>query len=106
VNKIYSPVKNIVDFILFPPKKTYKSVVLAEYPRKGMYSLGFVMKEGAAQFNEKTGKKIYNVFIPNIPSPLTGVLVLVAEEDLIFLDINKEEAIKLIISGGLINPDD
>jgi uncharacterized membrane protein len=81
-------------------------VVLAEYPRKGMYSLGFVMKEGAAQFNEKTGKKIYNVFIPNIPSPLTGVLVLVAEEDLIFLDINKEEAIKLIISGGLINPDD
>ena len=52
----------------------------------------------------KTGKKLYNVFISSSPSPLTGFTIIVDEKDLIFLDITVEEAIKLVVSGGLINP--
>lgn len=104
VNKIYFPVKKIVNFIFFPPAKTFKTAVLLEYPRKGVYSLGFITNKSSAHFNEKIGKTMYNVFIPSTPSPLTGFVVIVAQEELIFLEMNVEEAVKLIISGGLLNP--
>jgi uncharacterized membrane protein len=106
INKIYFPIKRVVNFLFFPPKKTFKNAVLVEYPRKGIYSLGFITNEGFHEFNKKTGKKLYNVFIPSSPSPLTGFTIIVSEEDLVFLEISVEEAIKLIISGGLLNPNE
>jgi len=106
VNKIYFPIKRVVNFLFFPPKKTFKNAVLVEYPRKGIYSIGFVTNEGFSEFNKKTGKKLYNVFIPSSPSPLTGFTIIVSEEDLIFLDMEMEEAIKLVVSGGLLNPNE
>lgn len=104
VNKVYAAVKSIVDFLLFPPAKTYKSVVLIEYPRKGIYSMGFITNDSFTHFNEKTKKRLYSVFIPTTPTPLSGFTVLSEEHELIFLDISVEEAMKFIISGGLLNP--
>lgn len=104
VNKIYPPIKKIVDFLFFPPYKNVKSAVLVEYPRKGIYSLAFVTSESPLKFEEKLGKKLYNIFVPSSPSPLTGFTIIVEEKDLVFLDIGVDEAIKLIISGGLLNP--
>ncbi|MFA6281049.1 MAG: DUF502 domain-containing protein [Candidatus Omnitrophota bacterium] len=106
VNKIYFPIKTIVEFVFYPPKKAFKSVVLLEYPRKGIFSLGFITKESMPLFNEKAGKKLYNVFIPTTPSPLTGFTMAVAQEELHFLDISIEEGMKFIISGGLLNPNE
>lgn len=104
VNKIYFPIKRIVDFLFFPSRKDFKSAVLVEYPRKGIYSLGFLTNENTLQFKEKGEKKFYNVFIPSSPSPITGFTIVVEEKDLAFLDISVEKAIKLIVSGGLLNP--
>jgi len=103
VNKIYFPVKTIVEFVFFPPEKTFQSVVMLEYPRKGIFSIGFITKESSHKLSEKTGKKLYNVFIPSTPSPLTGFTVVAGEDELNFLDISIEEAMKFIISGGLLN---
>jgi len=99
-----SPRKKIVDFLFFPGRKTLKTVVLSEYPRKGVYSLGFLTEESSPLFKEKTGRDLYNVFVPSSPSPLTGFTIIVPKDEVIFLDIKVEEAMKLIISGGLANP--
>ena len=104
INKIFPPIKRIVDFLFFPPHKNFKSAVLVEYPRKGIYSLGFVTSESPFKFEEKLGRKLYNVFISSSPSPLTGFTIIVPKEDLIFLDIGVDDALKLVISGGLLNP--
>ncbi len=104
VNKIYFPVKRIVDFLFFPPQKNFRSAVLVEYPRRGIYTLGFVTNENTINHKAKRGKKFFNVYIPSSPSPITGFVIIVEEKDLTFLDIGVQEAIRLIISGGLINP--
>lgn len=106
VNKIYFPVKKMVDFLFFPPKKSFKSAVLVEYPRKGIYSLGFITNESCAHFKEKIGGELYNVFIPSTPSPFTGMTIILRKEEIVFLDMNIDEVIKLIVSGGLLNPYD
>lgn len=106
IDKIYPPVKSIVNFLFFPPKKTFKTAVLVEYPRKGIYSIGFITNESYAPFEKKVGKKLYNVFIPSTPSPFTGFTIIAAETELIFLDVGVDAAIKLIVSGGLLNPYD
>lgn len=105
-SKVYSAVKNIVHFVLYPPKKDYKSVVLVEYPRHGVYSLGFITKESFLGFNEKLNRKLYNVYIPTTPNPFTGMVILVPAEEVVLLDISVEEAIKFIASGCLLNPYD
>jgi len=104
VNKIYFPVKRIVDFLFFPPQKNFRSAVLVEYPRKGVYSLGFLTNENTIAFKERGTKKLCNVYMPSSPSPITGFIIIVEEKDLIPLDMGVEEAIRLIVSGGLINP--
>ncbi|MCM8820220.1 MAG: DUF502 domain-containing protein [Candidatus Omnitrophica bacterium] len=104
VKKIYFPVKQIVDFLFFPSQKKFIAVVLVEYPRKGLYFIGFVTKEDVKLPNAQFSKKMYSVFLPSTPSPLTGFTIFVSQEDIIFLDMSVEDAIKLIISGGLLSP--
>lgn len=104
VNKIYFPIKRIVDFLFFPPRKNFRSAVLVEYPRRGIYSVGFVTNDNSVKFKERGEKKLYNIFIPSSPSPLTGFTIIVEEKDLVFLDISVEKAIRLVVSGGLLNP--
>jgi len=104
VNKIYLPIRKIVDFLFFPHTKSFRSAVLIEYPRRGIYSLGLVTNESFFKLKENKERKLYNVFIPSSPYPLTGFTIIVEEKDLFFLDIGVEEALKLVVSGGLINP--
>lgn len=104
VNKIYFPIKQIFDFLFFSPRHAFKTAVLIEYPRKGVYTLGFVTNENSFDLQKNKGHHLQNVFIPSSPSPLTGFIVMVKKEDLIYLDLEVDEAIKLIVSGGLITP--
>ena len=104
VDKIYFPIKTIADFLFFPAKKNFKTAVLIEYPRKGIHSLGFLTNENSLDFKEKNAKKFYSVFIPSSPSPITGFTIIVEEKDITFLELSVEEAIKMVVSGGLINP--
>jgi len=104
VNKVYFPIKKVVDFLFFPPAKSFKRAVLIQYPREGIYSLGFLTNEDSITFKEKGNKKFYNVFMPSSPYPLTGFTVIAEEKDIIFLDMDVDKAIKFTISGGLLNP--
>ena len=107
VNKIYFPIKKIFDFLFYQRKPAFKKAVLVEYPRKGVYSFGFITNESSASIVPKgSNTKYFNVFIPSSPSPLTGFTILVPEEELIVLDMPAEEILKTIISGGMLNPED
>jgi uncharacterized membrane protein len=83
-----------------------KKIVLVEYPRKGLWSIGFATGENKGEIASKNGKnkKLINVFIPTTPNPTSGFLLMVPDKDLIYLDMNFEEASKFIMSAGSINP--
>ena len=77
-----------------------KSVVLIEYPRKGVWAVGFATKENTGEMAEKTNKKLINVFIPTTPNPTSGFLLMFPIEDVIYLNMTFEEASKFIVSAG------
>ena len=81
-----------------------KSVVLIEYPRKGVWAVGFATKENKGEMAEKTGKKLINVFIPTTPNPTSGFLLMFPKKEVIYLDMSFEEASKFIVSAGTSNP--
>jgi uncharacterized membrane protein len=77
-----------------------KSVVLVEYPRKGVWAVGFATKENTGEMAEKTNKKLINVFVPTTPNPTSGFLLMFPIEDVIYLNMTFEEASKFIVSAG------
>jgi len=77
-----------------------KSVVLVEYPRKDVWAVGFATKENKGEMSDKTNKKLINVFVPTTPNPTSGFLLMFPIDDVIFLDMNFEEASKFIVSAG------
>lgn len=104
VRKIYGPVRKVITLI-FSEHPVFRKVVLVEYPRKGVYSVGFLTNNTSRRVIK--GDKTYcSVFIPSSPSPFTGFTLFVPEEDVIFSDMSMEEATKVIISGGMLNPED
>jgi len=77
-----------------------KSVVLIEYPRKGVWAVGFATKENKGEMAQKTNKKLINVFVPTTPNPTSGFLLMFPIEEVIYLDMTFEEASKFIVSAG------
>ena len=77
-----------------------KSVVLVEYPRKGVWAVGFATKENKGQMADKTSKKLINVFVPTTPNPTSGFLLMFQADEVIHLDMSFEEASKFIVSAG------
>ena len=86
-------------------KKSKKSVVLIEYPRKGSWAVGFATKDNKGEIANKTNKKLVNVFVPTTPNPTSGFLLMFPKDEVIYLDLTFEEASKFIVSAGTSNPD-
>jgi len=105
VKSIYSAVKQIND-VLFIQKSAdeYRRACLIEYPRKGVWSIGFVTSDAATEIEAKTKEKMINVFIANTPTPATGFLVVVPAREVILLDMKIEDAFKYVVSGGVLKP--
>ncbi len=80
-----------------------KSVVLLEYPRKGIWAVGFATKENQGIIKDKVKEDIVNIFVPTTPNPTSGFLLMVPKKDLIYLDITFEQASKFIVSAGTTN---
>tara|TARA_B110000971_G_C19883196_1_gene441686 strand:- start:107 stop:721 length:615 start_codon:yes stop_codon:yes gene_type:complete len=80
-----------------------KSVVLLEYPRKGIWVVGFATKENKGIINDKVKEDLVNVFVPTTPNPTSGFLLMLPKKDLIYLDISFEQASKFIVSAGTTN---
>ncbi len=105
INKIYFPVKDIAEALFGDKSGVFKRAVYLEYPRAGIYALGFVTQEEKRwDVHEKTGKEIVSVFVPSPPNPATGNFVFVPKEQIIDANITIEEAVKLVISGGAAVP--
>ena len=80
-----------------------KSVVLLEYPRKGVWAVGFATKENTGIIRDKVKEDLVNVFVPTTPNPTSGFLLMVPKKDLIYLDVSFEQASKFIVSAGTTN---
>ena len=105
VKSIYSAVKQIND-VLFMQKtaEEYRRACIIEYPRKGIWSVGFITSDAAIEIEAKAKEKMINVFIPNTPTPATGFLVVFPARDVILLDMKIEDAFKYVVSGGVLKP--
>ncbi|RKY29329.1 MAG: DUF502 domain-containing protein [Candidatus Omnitrophota bacterium] len=104
IRLIYPSIKQIIEFLFTTQRQTFKKTVLVEYPRTGIWSMGFITNEGFQEAKDKTKKELLNIFIPSSPGPFTGFYILVPRQEVIILDITVEDAVKLLISGGLLNP--
>ena len=100
---IYSAIGQMTE-TLTPKKKSKKSVVLIEYPRKGSWAVGFVTKENKGEISKKTNKNLVNVFVPTTPNPTSGFLLMFPKDEVIYLNMTFEEASKFIVSAGTSNP--
>jgi uncharacterized membrane protein len=100
---IYSAILQMTETFTTKSEKD-KSVVLIEYPRKGVWAVAFATKENKGLISKKIGKEICNVFVPTTPNPTSGFLLMIPKDELIFLDISFEEASKFIVSAGTSDP--
>lgn len=104
LNKVYGFMKEVSQTMLAGKKTMFQRVVLVEYPRAGIYSLGFVTNENAGEAEARLHKGLINVFFPTTPNPTSGWLALIPRDQIIDLEMGVAEAIKMIISGGTIVP--
>ena len=100
---IYSAMGQMAE-ALAPKRKSKKSVVLIEYPRKGSWAVGFATKDNKGEISKKTNQNLVNVFVPTTPNPTSGFLLMFPKDELIYLDMNFEEASKFIVSAGTSDP--
>ena len=101
---IYSAIGQMTESFTKTENKQ-KSVVLLEYPRKGLWAVGFATKDNEGIIKDKINEDITNVFVPTTPNPTSGFLLMVPKKDLIYLDITFEQASKFIVSAGTTNID-
>lgn len=101
--QVYSTVNQVVNAFV-REKASFQRVALVEYPRKGVYTVGFLTGETSDEIVDKTGQKMVNIFLPTTPNPTSGWLVLVPVEDVIYLDMKVEDGLKYIVSGGVVVP--
>ena len=97
---IYSAIVQMTETFSNKDDNDKKSVVLVEYPRKGVWAVGFATKENKGEMAEKTNKKLINVFVPTTPNPTSGFLLMFPIDEVIYLNMTFEEASKFIVSAG------
>lgn len=104
VSSVYSLLKQIFETVFSNKTQAFKKVVMLEYPRKGIWILGLVSADLQGEVEQKLPEDMVNVFIPTTPNPTSGFLIFVPKKDVIEMDMSVEEAIKFIVSGGLVEP--
>ncbi len=97
---LYSGIRQILESFTAPDKTGFMQVVLVEFPREGMYAIGFVTNE----LKITNGEKLLNVLIPTSPTPTSGFLQIVKEKDIIRTNMSVDDAIKMVVSGGIMTP--
>lgn len=106
ISSIYSVLKQIFETFLSNKSTAFKQVVLLEYPRKGIWILGFVSTDTDGEVKAHLQTEMINVFIPTTPNPTSGFLIFVPKSDVIPLEMSVEDGIKFVISGGIVSPEE
>ena len=106
LKRVYPYVKQITDFFFTTEqqKKLFSKVVAVEYPRKGIWSMGFVTGTGLEKVNIEIKKEVLTIFIPTSPTPFTGFVIMVPKRQVIELEMSVEEALRFSVSGGVVTP--
>ena len=104
VRSIYGAIKQIMETVMSTNSESFRDVVLVEYPRKGIWVIGFVTGETKGEVQTLNEEILINVFIPTTPNPTSGFLLFVPKKDLIYMRMKVEDAVKMVISGGIVTP--
>ena len=105
IRSIYSPLKKFSELVLSDQTQSFSKVLLIQYPRKGVYSLCFQTSKELGEIQDKTGEQLVCVFIPTTPNPTSGYIILVPQDEVKELKMSVEDALKMIISLGVVVPD-
>jgi uncharacterized membrane protein len=103
-NAVYNTVKQIMDTFSTQKRNLFTKAVLVQFPRQGLYSVGFITNKAQGEPQAKTTDEVWTVFVPTTPNPTTGFLIMLPQSDIIELDMSVGDAMKLIISGGTVVP--
>lgn len=106
IRSVYGAVKQIFETVLAQQSAAFREVVLVEYPRTGIWALGFITGSTEGEVQEITDSEMVNVFLPTTPNPTSGFLLFVPKRDVVVLGMSVEEGIKMVVSGGIVTPDD
>ncbi|MEI6986211.1 MAG: DUF502 domain-containing protein [Rhodospirillaceae bacterium] len=106
VRHIYSAIKQIFETVLAQQSTAFRDVVLLEYPRIGVWSLGFITGPATSEIQRVSGEDLITVVIPTSPIPTAGFLIFVPRKELVVLDMTVEEGLKVVMSGGIVSPPD
>ncbi len=105
INNVFSLIREISHTVLGQDRRLFSKVVLFEYPRKGLYSVGFVThSETGNLLNDHINNEVVNIFLPTTPNPTSGLIIIVPAAELIYLDISIEDAMKFVMSAGALLP--
>lgn len=105
IRSVYAATKQVIDTFSTNSSNAFRKVVIIEYPRKGIYSLGFITGTTSGEARDRLGRDMVNVFIPTTPNPTSGFLLLVPQEDVVELEMAVEDGVKMIVSCGLVTPE-
>ena len=108
VRSVYSGVKQIAETVFAQADRSFEKACLIEYPRRGIWAIGFISTAAKGEVSKRagSGQKMQSIFVPTTPNPTSGFLLFFPAEDVIELDMSVEDAAKLVISAGLVYPDD
>lgn len=106
IRSLYGATKQIMETVMASQSDAFREVVLIEYPRRGIWAIGFVTGATKGEVQNLSSEKLINVFVPTTPNPTSGFLLFFPRQDVISLDMGVEEAVKMVVSGGIVTPDD
>jgi len=104
IRSVYAAIKQIFETVLKQQSTAFRQAVLIEYPRRGIWAVGFITGNTEGEVQKLTKDKMVNVFLPTTPNPTSGFLLFVPQKELINLSMSVEEAIKMVISAGIVTP--
>ena len=104
VKSVYGSARQLIETFYSSADHTFDSVVLVQYPRKGVYTVGLITAPTVGELQDRTPGDTVSVFVPTTPNPTSGMLVLTRRDELIFLEMSVEQALRFVVSGGIVSP--
>ncbi len=105
LSKLVLAIRQILESLLSDNKELFRHAVLIQYPRQGIWSVGFATRRTEGEIPEHVGRELISIFVPTTPNPTSGMLVFLPRDEVIYLKLTVEEALKLVISAGVHNPE-
>lgn len=104
VKSVYGSARQLIETFYSSADQTFDSVVLVQYPRKGVYTVGLITAPTVGELQDRTPGDTVSVFVPTTPNPTSGMLVLTRRDELVFLEMSVEQALRFVVSGGIVSP--